>query len=400
MKSLLRRNSHDNMAILVWALVFLSFIQIPYLLQNSFFALFYRISNICIFVAAIVNFYNYSILKKARHYKLFLLIFCVIIYPFVIRIGNERAITQSMIFSTIVKVNFAFCLYFKNKHFKEKILGLNLVLVTFAVINTITILLYPNGLYASEVYSNNWFLGYKNDMIYYLLLAIIVNGISSIQKIGRYGYSFWIIYGISFLGIFMTESSTSLVILLVIAMLIIFVGRDRIPKWFNLRNVVIVVMLISAGIVLYGIQQYFSFIIEDLLDKDMTMTGRIVIWERAIEVVKEKPIFGYGFMSLEEWQNTLDLFFTSTRLFSHPHNYLLYVLIEGGVVYLSILLYLYTICGKTAKNNIQNVGCRLVIFFYMILLVEGITESLNHFSLFLPFMSILEPLSKQKLEYI
>ena len=48
------------------------------------------------------------------------------------------------------------------------------------------------------------------------------------------------------------------------------------------------------GIVLLRLQNIFSFIIQNILGKDLTFTGRTRIWDNAIEFIKARFIIGYG----------------------------------------------------------------------------------------------------------
>ncbi|MFR3202482.1 MAG: O-antigen ligase family protein [[Clostridium] leptum] len=67
-----------------------------------------------------------------------------------------------------------------------------------------------------------------------------------------------------------------------------------VDKLFNFRNYLILNILLFFVIVIFRMQNLFAFLIEDILHKNLTLTGRTVIWDRTLELIGEKPILGHG----------------------------------------------------------------------------------------------------------
>lgn len=77
------------------------------------------------------------------------------------------------------------------------------------------------------------------------------------------------------------------------------------------------------------------YLIEEVLHKDITFTYRTDMWESALSTFWESPLIGFGQVT-EEWF----LSHMSAQAFG-PHNFLLSVLLYGGVALLLIFIYLF-----------------------------------------------------------
>ena len=56
-------------------------------------------------------------------------------------------------------------------------------------------------------------------------------------------------------------------------------------------------LAISLGVTFFNIQHFFSFIIVDILHKDLTMTGRTNVWNIGYKGFFSSPIWGCGISS-------------------------------------------------------------------------------------------------------
>ena len=83
------------------------------------------------------------------------------------------------------------------------------------------------------------------------------------------------------------------------------------------------------------------YIVEDVLKKDLTFTYRTHMWESALKIIEESPIWGWGFADADWFKANMSAFAIG------PHNFILSILIHGGVILLSIYV---MICGKVVKT--------------------------------------------------
>jgi len=123
--------------------------------------------------------------------------------------------------------------------------------------------------------------------------------------------------------------------------IILFLLLILIP-YARLRRIAIFGILVS--VVLFQVFVCFNgkgiennnlivWFVEDVLGKDITFTNRTHMWDSALRVITESPLWGYGFPT-KIWYTT-----RMTSFAIGPHNMLLAMLIYGGII--TFVLYLY-----------------------------------------------------------
>jgi Lipid A core - O-antigen ligase and related enzymes len=247
------------------------------------------------------------------------------------------------------------------------------------IVNFILLLIYPNGLYQTEYYHNEFhFLATKNGFIAYILPTIVAGQICKKLKSSVSSKYITLVELISIITIFITGSSTSIVGLLMFILLIILLKKHTLGTFINYKSLFITYIFFSFGITVFRIQNIFSFFIETILNKSLNFTGRTDIWDVAIGMIKNAFIIGNGADF-----NTGILQIGNTYYYSH--NMLLEILVIGGVVALSLFLIITYRVGKQLKLRQSSISYILVAgicsFFIM-----SITESYilaNGFYLFL-----------------
>ena len=78
---------------------------------------------------------------------------------------------------------------------------------------------------------------------------------------------------------------------------------------------------------------FIVWFVEDVLGKDITLTGRTHMWSSALRVIAQSPLLGYGFPDRNWYLLNMTTFAVG------PHNILLAMLLFGGIP--AFLLYLY-----------------------------------------------------------
>ena len=129
-------------------------------------------------------------------------------------------------------------------------------------------------------------------------------------------------------------------------------------------------LVLEVGIVFLRVQNLFSFLIIDILHKDLTFTGRTDIWDRSMSMIAKKPILGWG--SMEQIFETLLLGQT------HSHNAILEQLFRGGIVYyLAFLILIILIHNHTVrfmKNRLVKDATIILFVIWIICVTESILE--------------------------
>lgn len=140
----------------------------------------------------------------------------------------------------------------------------------------------------------------------------------------------------------------------------------------------VLLLLFSRTAHLSGLMKYF----------DATLSGRSFVWTEAINLIKARPVWGYGAFGVNivvfwhEWINSGDGM-------NYAHNEFLQRLLDGGLVLLIMFIVLLISYCKYL-NEMKNVKIRFIssaclICFLVISLIESVTE----YYYILAFLSIL-----------
>lgn len=240
-------------------------------------------------------------------------------------------------------------------------------------INFVSILLNPNGLYTNpfDHYRDNWFLGFKNIHILFILPGITINYISDLLNKGKVGLKYYILLAISFVSLIMINSSTSIVGIIFIILFLYFNKFILKSNLINIKKFIIIFLIIFFLIVVFRAQNIFAFIIEDILHKDLTFTNRTYIWDYVMNFISKNPFFGYGNeFKLERYYKTI--MYQSY----HAHNQLLEIIYKTGFIgFWTFVL----ICKEGFKNlNPNKYNKKMVKFIAIVafaLMIMTVTEA-------------------------
>lgn len=182
-------------------------------------------------------------------------------------------------------------------------------------------------------------LGYDNAAPAYLLTAYLVAICYVIERREYIRPSIMIL--VIHLTLLITAVGTGLVAVLFVDILLI---------WNFLRNLkisyfksYIIYLAFTVAIVVCRIQKLLSFIIVDVLGKDLTFTGRTNDWDRAFQLIPQKILLGYGAMNQSTEKMILGDVYT--------HNAVLEQLFRGGIVSLFVFATVIYFVSKAARSG-------------------------------------------------
>lgn len=301
----------------------------------------------------------------------------ILIFSTELNNGNlEEAITIGLrIISLCFLVDYGL-----RKNTKEFLISFEYLLTFLVFINFLTLFIYPNGMYInlSNGYKSNWFLGFKNSHILYILPSILLSLINSYiysEKINKRTIFLIIISTISVLKV---KSSTSIVAIMMIILFLFF--KNSIKKYnLNLKKYVICYLVAFFSIIIFRIQNLFKFFIINILGKDLTFTGRVYIWDYVIQKIKMKPILGYGV----EYRNYL--LSIDKYPFYYSHNAILEIIKQTGLIGILIIYFIIrTIIKKLNKYKKETITITIsfVLFIYLIMMLMETYEYEYFFFLF------------------
>lgn len=277
-------------------------------------------------------------------------------------INNVNLVKPVNNFITIVAFSMLVELIIRSDFNKFTKIILNLQIPLF-FINLVLIIIYPNGLNFADLYTQN----YVNPLFF----VSIDNGFSKwiIPFIGFVfmGYNnkfiIMILWILSLISIVIVDSASCLLSFIIFTIILVIYNKFKIKK-AEITTLSLLYIVISILILYFNTKLNFLTIIAQMLGRSATLTGRAELWPLAINLIEQKPIFGYGYTSgnIEIWGG----FFSS-------HNALLEILIHGGIfsLFIFIVIMFRTIKSMNKSYSYINTVIFAVIFsYFLIMFVE------------------------------
>lgn len=171
----------------------------------------------------------------------------------------------------------------------------------------------------------------------------------------------WILIAEIFSTVLILWSATSLVGIFFIVAYVLFIYNTPRERWINPKLYINMVILLGIGITFFKIQYLFSFIIVDILHKDLTMTGRTNVWNIGFEGFFSSPLLGCGFSS-----KTID------------NGYVQLLFIGGIIGTIAYFIFLQSSLKQFCKKKSLHLE-KLFAFVIAIILLMFITESWPQF---------------------
>ena len=242
--------------------------------------------------------------------------------------------------------------------------------------NFITIVLtYPSGLFTRIGGSGEYFLGYRNAFVLFFIPALFFSLLDYYKrkKMNR----ILSIYGICLASFLIEKSSTGLVVLITFIFVFFVINsnfkiknsnytlkKNGINWIFGAYIGMNIALLLSNAIFNSKI---FSYIVENVLGKTLTLTGRTNIWKVALLMISSNPIRGYGIGNNVNVSGTI----------WYGHNQIIELLLEGGMVALILfgVMIIYLI-KKTKQTKIlakYKVAIQVMSMLFIFFLTEANT---------------------------
>lgn len=213
--------------------------------------------------------------------------------------------------------------------------SLNFVYSLHVYINLFFYIVFPQGYTYSITYAGNvierYFLGVENQFASTLIPAIVINIVYNYAKHSKLKInSYLLIITVLFTFIYIW-SATSIVGISLIILYLLLINRKKVKAIINNKTIIITTVSLFISVVVLRIIDIFSFLIEDLLGKDVTLSTRTLLWDRAFIYIENSPWLGYGYLGSGRYLQV-----TSTR-FMDSHNTVLQLLLQHG--YLGLILF-------------------------------------------------------------
>lgn len=263
------------------------------------------------------------------------------------------------------------------------LLTLKYYLLFIILIDLVTVFIFKEGMPTSSFYSfGTWFLGYKTARIPYVLALIIISTVLNLNKNGKLQKRTSILFLITILDTVITRGTGGSIVTLVMSTMIIALflfngNRTKILRKLLLDRRVLLVFFAVAYVFMLTQQssEIVTYVINDTLSKGNTYTYRTNIWIRCVGIIKEHLIVGNGIKSVAQYQQLIGL-----QLATSAHNYILTLLINGGITY--TILHLMILVNPISKK-FDSQGRLLATCYIVQLFILGLSSSALVYSPFI-----------------
>lgn len=275
--------------------------------------------------------------------------------------------------------NFSACLFtcMLVEYNKDKLVQIiniyQIIIVIFLIVNLLCIIIYPNGMYISETtkYYQNWFLGYKSSLQYYVIPAMCFAWIR--VKYNKRWIELYLTFVLCIFESFLANNAMLIVGSILMVLLAIFNLVD-LTRLFNIRNYIIAIF--AGNIILLFFNTWFvrtsigsTFL--QALGKGTTLTWRAsVIWPNTLSAISHKALLGNGVLTIEERRNM----YRNVSGAIHAHNQILEVLFIGGIIlfaaYILFHVWIYLCLYKYRELETSKILAASIFVIYIMVTVE------------------------------
>jgi O-antigen ligase len=186
---------------------------------------------------------------------------------------------------------------------------------------------------------------------------------------------FWVLIGLAGLLIFIANSKTALILLIVLFLLVpLYRGLRGRTAFLIPISIAAIIIAGSLSVMLVGNWENIA----QFLGKDPSLSGRTDLWEVSLEKVFERPWFGYGYQSF--WMEKGEASYVWQAIAKlqgdykppHAHNGFINIALDLGLVGLGLFLLIIVITYgrslvylRSSQTNLEIWPILYTTFFFM-----------------------------------
>ena len=252
------------------------------------------------------------------------------------------------------------------------------------VINFFCVIAFPSGMYSvagGSFSTNNWFLGYKSSLSYYVLPALALAALLYVG-IGRKGSKKAIpLFILFYIAETLISGAVTLSAVLIVSLALLLLSNKPSAKKIFQPWIFLAVLVVVNCLLLFNFITHVPLItdfIQNVLHKTITLSGRTQIWDIGWEQVSQSPILGHGKQS-EEVMHVL----LNSDILTHFHNQVLDVFFMGGFV---LAAFFFLLVGHVflslKKEERYGIKVALLIGVFAILLNASLETLMHNYDVF------------------
>ncbi len=281
-------------------------------------------------------------------YDFYMLCYCVFIFS--VSILNVVS-WKDWLYITLSICLMLFIFNYYEDRVKYLLIGLSVGFSTAIYIQLIQNLTHPElWMFLGQKDNMGYLLGGNYNQIGCRILCALLTNVLCLRINKWFRINFIIVYisSIAILTMVLSMTSLSCCIFLTVLWLI------KSPKLQRLAATGIIICSILFEIFVCFQGKGFEnndlarWFLVDVLGKDMTFTHRTSMWDSALRIITESPLYGYGYVDGDWYTANMSSFAIG------PHNMILSILIHGGIIALLIYFFLFTISFIKLYRNVSR----------------------------------------------
>lgn len=327
------------------------------------------VNNVFYFIQLILVIF-FVIIKVTSSYikKIDIIIVFILISTALSNLKNGYSISLALLNYINLLISYLFFDYELKNNKNEFIKNSVIIFVILLIINYISILIKPVNYFDQSTRIH--FLGYDNDVVpiiftfllFFILNIYIKNGMNIISYLGIV------------IGFFTLEkiwSANGIIGLIILLIYLVFFRKSNTNNIFNFKNIFILSLIVFFAIVIFRIQNHFEYIIVNMLNRDITFTGRTNIWDNAITAWKQHKFLGVGTFDFVQRSKIYGVY--------HAHCTYLNILFEVGIIGFLTRLCLFKEINNVLKKHRTKISALVVCFFAIYFIITTIEVYVNDF---------------------
>lgn len=282
--------------------------------------------------------------RTLRLFDFYVLLFALVLEAISLANGTGW---KNWIYGALSISTFIFLFNFYHERYYTLILAILLVLSVAVYCQLYQCIIHPDmWLIEDSKVDHGYILGGNYNQMGSRLILALTTGMLSI----RYSKWLWLnlipLFISCFAILFMIRSMTALSSMFLF--LLFFLIQNKKLLSFGAIGVYVGVILFQVIICFSGTglenNDLARWFIVDVLEKDMTFTYRTLMWDSALRVFTQSPIWGHGFVDSDWFVAHM------SSIAIGAHNYILNTMVYGGIMLLALYL---VIVAKSLGNLIR-----------------------------------------------
>lgn len=357
-----------NFEKIIWFLLFIFLFEPTLFVKIPKFNSIYIIGIVITFLYCCFKYLN----KNRKISKLLIITFLLRVVLFIPTFAYGGDIIkwgyQSLNYlSAIMMISLGF-----EKNQDETLKNMQIVFFVYLLINLILYIKYPFGIFPE--FWGLHFLGIRTRFTDYLFVLIAIS-ILRFKNDKKFNLLCIILSVVTMFSAWISTAISGIVIAII---LMFYLNKVKLKR--NPNVLVMIALIIVILVTFFRIQNIFSSLIENLLHKSVSLTGRTEIWDLSYKYLKEKLLLGHGYRNDGNFVYWCGDYWQA-------HNQFLQSIYDGGIIYLGLFISLLFSAVKNCNLKFKE-GIVMISFLFGFIIMM-ISEIYAYYPSFYTFLAIM-----------